>query len=159
MGWNTYANRGSNLEQLVSVANTQYLSRELARIDKIPTPSNVQGGYYKDKSTVDFTGVLKGGKAIAFDCKETALKNLPLKNIHPHQIEYMKDITNLGGHAFIIIHFKSIDQYFRLSFDTLLGFWTSWKKENGRASIPMDAPMVKVAKEDKIVLHYLKDLI
>lgn len=147
------------MEQLVSVANTQYLSRELARIDKIPTPSNVQGGYYKDKSTVDFTGVLKGGKAIAFDCKETALKNLPLKNVHPHQIEYMKDFTVLGGHAFIIIHFKSTNQYFRLDFNTLLRFWTSWRKENGRASIPLDAPMVKVVKEGQIVLHYLNGLI
>ena len=156
---NTYANRGSALENLISMANSQYKSKHIARIDKVPTPASIQGGFYKAKSTVDFTGVLNGGQMISFDCKETSQKSLPLKNIHQHQIDYMEDIVNLGGYAFIVVNFKCFDTYYRLDFETLKQYWNVWKKGNGRASIPITEFKTQVKQESKFVLHYLKGLV
>ncbi len=111
--------RGSTLESLIEYTNTKYNSDGLCRVDKIATPVKVleitggviTRGYFEKKSTVDFVGIIQG-VFVAFDAKETALESLPLKNIHPHQVDFMNDVDAQGGLSFLIVHFKRFDEYF-----------------------------------------------
>ena len=74
--------------------------------------------YFEKKSTVDYIGVVQG-IPICFDAKETSKKSLPLKNIHPHQIEFMDKFEAQGGIAFLLVHFLFNNTYFCLSFREL----------------------------------------
>lgn len=81
------------------------------RIDKkslileIPVPIIMTAsGLVVQKSTVDFAGLLDGGRFIAFDAKQTSIKTrLDLKNLQPHQIEYLNAVEALGGIAFFLV--------------------------------------------------------
>ena len=68
-----YGNRGMWLENAIIHTNKQYRVKQLARIDKVPTDisynTRTNKAYYKSKGTVDFTGLDKDGRFIAFDTK------------------------------------------------------------------------------------------
>lgn len=143
--WGKRGHRGDALEDLLTFTHEYYHSLNLCRIDKISTPvkvveidhlGSITKGFFEKKSTVDFIGIIQG-VFVAFDAKETHLKNLPLKNIHPHQVEYMKDISQQGGLTFIITHFKFNDTYFILPYEIIDQYFYREK----RKSIPYEAMM------------------
>lgn len=149
---NNMANLGMTLESDIESTNQYYLNNDLAVIHKKPTPIQVVGvsyparnkakiveAYYKTPSTTDFNGIYKG-RYIDFDAKETNSKtSMPLKNIHPHQIEHLRQVSQHGGIAFLIVHFKQYDEYFFLPAALLFNFWdTQNDEEKGRKSIPYD---------------------
>lgn len=72
---------------------------------KVPTPMQITNrGVIPQKSTVDFIGLLKGGRYIAFDAKETKVKTrLDLSNIHQHQLTFLTLVQNLGGICFFLV--------------------------------------------------------
>jgi len=115
----SFANRGMQLERFIELTNTQYKRDNVAVIQKIATPVKVlhRGhdgkitGFYESKSTVDFIGCYQG-QFVCFDAKETKGKNLPLKNIHEHQIGFMKTVVENGGKAFIVVCFSELERYF-----------------------------------------------
>ena len=167
MAWKTRGVRGSALEDIITMTNELYLKKGLARIDKIPTPIKIieQGkdgmilkAFYEKKSTVDFIGFVQG-VGIAFDAKETSLTNLPFKNIHPHQVEYMENITHHGGMAFLIVHFKLYNTYQLLPYETLKIHYDRSLK-GGRKSIPFEAlnPQLKINYNNNGILNYLQAL-
>jgi recombination protein U len=167
MAWKSRGVRGNALEELITMTNEFYQKKNLARIDKVPTPIKIieqgsdgmiQKAFYEKKSTVDFIGFAQG-VGIVFDAKETALSHLPFKNIHPHQIEYMKDITHHGGMAFIIVHFKKYNRYHLLPFETLYHFFLQASK-GGRQSIPYSDfnPLLEIPYTNNGLLNYLKVL-
>ncbi|BEP27703.1 Holliday junction resolvase RecU [Helicovermis profundi] len=141
--WNSRGLRGSVLEDLLTLTNEFYKQQKLARIDKISVPikvteidknRNITKAFFEKKSTVDFLGIIQG-IAVAYDAKETNLKSIPLKNIHKHQIEFMKDYSDQSGLSFLIVHFKIFDEYFVIPFELLYTYYI--KSENGeRKSIP-----------------------
>jgi recombination protein U len=68
-------------------------------------------GVIPQPSTVDFVGLLDGGKFIAFDAKQTKIKTrLPIKNIHQHQLDYLKIVQNLGGITFFLVWFTELSE-------------------------------------------------
>jgi recombination protein U len=167
--YSTYANRGSGLEELITYASTQYERNGIAVIHKVPTPVTVLNngkGFFKGKSTVDYTGTLKGGRFVCFEAKETKQANVfPLKNIHPHQITYMKNVTNLGGLAFLLVRFVKFkgqgERIFRFQFPELLERWEYYMANEGKrgaASIPAEAFKTEITGECGYILHYLKGL-
>ncbi len=148
-----YANLGMTLESDIEITNLYYLNQGIAVIHKKPTPiqvvsvsyparnkAKITEAYYKTPSTTDFNGVYQG-RYIDFDAKETNSKtSMPIKNIHPHQIEHLKSVMNQGGIAFLIVHFKKYNEYFLLPYAVLEQFWhLQFDKEKGRKSIPYDA--------------------
>ncbi|MCI8628385.1 MAG: Holliday junction resolvase RecU [Firmicutes bacterium] len=145
--WNTRGLRGSALEDLVNFTNDYYRQRGLALFQKIPTPitpvevSNekriITLAYFDKQSTVDYIGVVQG-IAVCFDAKETTLKSLPIQNIHPHQIAFMKDFQKQNGISFLLVYFSAIDSFYFLPFETLEQYWTDSQK-GGRKSIPLSA--------------------
>lgn len=139
----SFANRGMDLEKLISDANDYYLSADKAVIYKKPTPVKISSvtykndipkvdGYLNQKSTLDYVGLYKG-KYLDFDAKKTLNKNsFPLSNIHNHQLVHMKRIINHGGIAFLIIDINN--EVYLLKGEDIISFI----EENERKSIPYD---------------------
>lgn len=164
MSWNTYANRGMALEQIIELSNKQYESKGQAIIQKVPTPVKVLKtqrngriiGFWENKSTVDFIGVCKN-TAVAFDAKQTKGKSLPFKNIARHQLEFMLKWYKQGHEAFILVYFTDLDRCFRLDILNIIEF----KKTNTRKSIPLkyfEERGIEVKKGNRILLDYLKGI-
>jgi len=106
MGYCYRKNLGMYLEKIVDISLEYYKEQGLCIIDKIPTPVKVHRhlrgslyeAFFQKKSTVDYVGILKGGKGIAFDAKSTAAKRFNWKkSVKEHQKEYLKAFQNLGG--------------------------------------------------------------
>lgn len=121
--WNTRGLRGSAFEEMIDTTNKLYAQKNLAIIQKIPTPitpvavdnkaRTITSAYFEKKSTVDFIGVAQG-LAICFDAKETRQVNLPLRNIHSHQIEFMENFEKQKGISFLLVHFTTKGEIFLL---------------------------------------------
>jgi recombination protein U len=147
-----YANLGMTLESDIEASNAYYLNHNIAVIHKKPTPiqvvnvsyparnkAKITEAYYKTPSTTDFNGVYKG-YYIDFDAKETNSKtSMPLKNVHPHQIEHLLNVENQKGIAFLIVHFKKYNEYYLLPFKVLKRYWDNQTNvDEGRKSIPYE---------------------
>ena len=101
----SHKNRGMTLESDINISNEYYREIEKAYIYKKPTPIKITKVDYpsRDKavikeafftvpSTTDYNGLYKG-KYIDFEAKETKNKTFfALENIHPHQINHLKNI-------------------------------------------------------------------
>ena len=163
--WNTRGLRGSALEDLINFTNEFYRQKGLALFQKIPTPitpvevnnkkRTITLAYFGQQSTVDYMGVVQG-IPVCFDAKETSLKSLPIQNIHPHQIQFMKDFQKQNGISFLLVHFSAIDSFYFLPFETLEQYWIASLK-GGRKSIPFDAFEQKYCIMQKNgILQYLE---
>lgn len=166
--WNTRGLRGSTLEELINHTNEIYREKHLGLIQKIPTPitpieidktnRHITLAYFGQKSTVDYIGSVQG-IPVCFDAKECAVKTYPLQNIHPHQIQFMKEFEQQGGVAFIILYFTGVDEMYYLPFDRVLAFWKRME-EGGRKSFTYG----EVDKEWRIrphrdmLVHYLVEI-
>lgn len=140
--WNTRGLRGSTLEELINRSNDGYREKKLALIQKVPTPitpisidkesRHITLAYFDQKSTVDYIGAVQG-IPVCFDAKECAVDTFPLHNIHPHQIEFMREFEEQGGISFIILSYTVRNEIYYLPFDEVAGFWKRME-EGGRKS-------------------------
>lgn len=142
----SYGNRGMNLEYDINESNSFYLESDIAVIYKKPTPITINKVDYKSRSdavireahfkipsTTDYNGIYKG-KYIDFEAKETKNStSFPINNIHKHQIEHLKKISNHGGIGFIIVRFVKLNKTYLLYIDKLISFI----ENNKRSSIPI----------------------
>ncbi len=139
----SYKNRGMTLEAELNESNTYYKENKIAYIYKKPTPIKlvkvdykknlIKEAYFEKPSTTDYNGIYKG-KYIDFEAKETTSKtSFPLKNIHPHQIEHIRNINEEKGISFLIVRFTTLDKTYLLRGEDFLMFID---KEN-RKSIPL----------------------
>lgn len=166
--WNTRGLRGNTLEELINITNDVYRQKNLAIIQKIPTPitpvkisedgKNITLAYFEKQSTVDYIGAVQG-IPICFDAKETNLKSLPLNNIHIHQIEFMEDFIKQGGISFLLVSFKFCSEYFILPFDILKKYYKD-SKNGKRKSIPYSVfdQNLRIHNKNGYVIHYLETL-
>lgn len=143
----SFSNRGKTLEDELNETNEFYLSQSIAVIHKKPVPvqivkvsyparsaARITEAYFGAPSTTDYNGVWQG-KYIDFEAKETKVKtSFPLNNIHEHQVQHMKQVTEQGGFAFLIVKFSSLDRYFILPYDILERKWDRMRA-GGRKSI------------------------
>lgn len=140
------ANRGMTLEKDLNISNEYFLNRNIANIHKKPTPiqivtvdypkrsaAKITEAYFKVASTTDYNGVYKG-KAIDFEAKECSGKSFPLKSIHKHQIEHLKNVIYHGAIAFIIIRFTSEDITYYVKAQDIINIYEN--KEHTKKSIP-----------------------
>jgi len=130
----------NELEKSAEKVNLQYRKDHKALILKVPVPILVTPkGLIAQSSTVDYTGLIKGGQFLAFDAKETESKtSFPLSNIHQHQLTYLQIVEALGGIAFFLVHFKKVyeDQAFITPIPVVTDYWEG---KMGRKSIPFKA--------------------
>ena len=145
--WNSRGLRGSGFEDLINFSNDIYRQKNIALIQKIPTPitpievdnkkHTITLAYFEKQSTVDYIGAVQG-IPICFDAKETAKKHLPIQNIHSHQLEFMEDFIKQQGVAFLLVNFSSLNEIYFLPFEVLKEYWEN-ALNGGRKSIPYDA--------------------
>lgn len=58
------------------------------------------------RSNIDYSGNVRGGRAVAFDAKETAKKSIPLDSFTPHQVERLCAKERAGALAGFLVHFS-----------------------------------------------------
>ena len=143
----SYKNRGMSLESELNDTNEYYRIIDKAYIYKKPTPIKITKVDYpsRDKavikeafftvpSTTDYNG-LYCGKYIDFEAKETRSKSsFSLSNIHPHQINHLRNINNHQGIAFLIVRFTTLNETYLLFAKDFLEFIDN----TDRKSIPID---------------------
>ncbi|MBO5564113.1 MAG: Holliday junction resolvase RecU [Lachnospiraceae bacterium] len=144
--WNSRGLRGSVLEEMINRTNEKYREGKLALIQKVPTPitpvqidnatRHITLAYFDQKSTVDYIGAVQG-IPVCFDAKESAEKTFALQNIHPHQVEFMKEFEAQDGIAFFLIYYSGEDLYYYLPLRHFLPFWERAEK-GGRKSFRFD---------------------
>lgn len=126
--WNSRGLRGSTLEELINLTNELYREKGLGLVQKIPTPitpvkidkenGNISLAYFEKDSTVDYIGVIQG-IPVCFDAKECSTDTFSLRNIHDHQIRFMKDFEVQQGISFLIIMFSARNEFYYLRFREL----------------------------------------
>lgn len=143
----TQANRGIAFENLIDYTNRIYEHKGLAIINKRPTPVKILGnngrtvhGYLEKPSTVDYDGTYQGGKSIVFEAKSIKeLDRFDLKNLHDHQVEYLKKCHDCGAISFILVEFTKHRTIYLMPYETLQYYWNRRKKGvRGTASIPLE---------------------
>lgn len=144
--WNSRGLRGSLLEEMINMSNEKYRENHLALIQKVPTPitpitidketRHITLAYFDQKSTVDYIGAVQG-IPICFDAKECAVDTFALQNIHPHQVEFMKDFEGQDGVAFFLLYYTGRDLMYYLSLRELLIYWERMQ-QGGRKSFRFD---------------------
>lgn len=139
----SYANRGMSLEEDINITNKYYLDNDIGIIHKKPTPITItkvdypsrleaviKEAYFRTPSTTDYNGVYRG-KYIDFDAKESKSKtSFPLKNIHSHQIEHIKNIIKHGGIGFFIVRFTTLNLTYYLDGSKLISFINNYEKKS-----------------------------
>ena len=129
--WKTRGLRGSAFEDLINRSNEYYREKNLALIQKIPTPitpiemdkasRHITLAYFEQKSTVDYIGAVQG-IPVCFDAKECQTENFPLHNINAHQIAFMRDFEAQKGIAFLLISYTHLDLVYYMRFTEMMKF-------------------------------------
>jgi recombination protein U len=140
-------NKGELLERLIEVSANQYELQGKAIIKKIEVKKKAdksrgskQGIKYMKKSTVDFNGVIEGGRHVAFEAKEvTAGTNWAYTRLEPHQRRHLENVARLGGHAFVIVYFKLAQEMYLLTIQEIEHLENTLTSQNGkpRKSVPL----------------------
>ena len=166
--WNSRGLRGSVLEELINRSNDKYREKNLALIQKIPTPitpikmdkehNHITLAYFDKKSTVDYIGAVQG-IPVCFDAKECTTDTFPLHNIHEHQMEFMEQFEKQGGISFFIILFSCRDEKIYVPYRHVLKFWNRMK-DGGRKSFRYEElePAFFLPEVPGILVPYLNAL-
>ena len=163
--WNSRGLRGSALEELINLTNEKYRENKLALIQKVPTPitpiqidqesRHITLAYFDQKSTVDYIGAVQG-IPVCFDAKECAVDTFSLRNIHEHQINFMRDFEKQQGISFLIIMFTGRNEFYYMRFEELNKFWNRML-DGGRKSFRFDEldPAFILPKKHGVLVPYL----
>lgn len=169
--------RGMDLETELNQSNQYYRDIGKALIHKKPTPvqivkvdypsrncAKITEAYYKVPSTTDYNGIYRG-KAIDFEAKETKSKtSFPLRNIHPHQIEHLRQVRKHGGIGFIILRFSWYDEIYLLDAQYMIHLYDdeaiksiSYKKIKEHGSLIKQGLTPRLRYLDNVDALYFKE--
>ena len=152
--WNSRGLRGSTLEDMINHTNEYYRQKNLALVQKIPTPitpikidkdsSQITLAYFEKDSTVDYIGVVQG---------------VTMRNIHEHQIKFMSDFEKQDGVSFLVIMFTGRNRLYYMRFSELEGFLERAKNghPNNFKYDELD-PDYFVESKGGALVHYLEPL-
>jgi hypothetical protein len=112
-------------EMLLEGLHKRYARDRVAHVDRchpeVKAVQTLPGGKFvgiRPKwGPVDFLGVLAGGRAVAFDAKETAAPTFALANLAPHQARDLRRYHELGAVAGVAL--RCAQGCFWLSWDVL----------------------------------------
>lgn len=104
------ANRGMDFEGRLEGVHARYAAAGAARVDKqyvkaLPV-KNGQWAKVIGRCTVDYTGVMRGGRMVAFDAKDCRGARIALDRLQPHQRDYLQQVARMGGCAFVLARFE-----------------------------------------------------
>ena len=167
--WKTRGLRGSAFESLINSTNEYYRSKNLALVQKIPTPITplkfdsskklITEAYFEKDSTVDYIGVVQE-IPICFDAKECKTDTFSLQNIHEHQYRFMEDFEKQGGMAFILILFTDRNDMYYMRFEELKKYIDRVKDEGHAKNFKYHEldPDFFLRAEGPALVHYLEGL-
>ena len=155
------ANRGRALEELIELANNQYLVQGRAVIHKVPTEwipvrdgtGKIRTAKVERKAAVDFIGAY-GGQPIAFDAKETRADRIRWDRVELHQQKFLECWHRAGGIAFVIVGFMARERFFVVPWPVWRRGLERWRDERGPASVSY-LEFVDWGCEAPSVLEYL----
>lgn len=158
--WNSRGLRGSVLEELINYANQKYKDKGLALIQKIPTPitpvrfdkesRHITLAYFEKKSTVDYIGAVQG-IPVCFDAKECAVDTFSLQNLHPHQVEFMKNFEKQNGISFLLIYYTHRQKCYYLRFSEMIKYWSGWKQADKRTLNMKNYPRSFLSRQQEVL--------
>ena len=163
--WKSRGLRGSTLEDMINRSNEIYREKNLALIQKIPTPitpitidkesRHITLAYFDQKSTVDYIGAVQG-IPVCFDAKECAADTFSLQNLHPHQVEFMKNFEKQNGISFLLIYYTHRQKCYYLRFSEMMKYWERME-QGGPKNLKYEelSPAFFVPAAGGIALHYL----
>lgn len=113
--------RETQSEKLVRIANVYYKKNGIARIVKNDPEARLTGNglLFSASRGLDFSGSLKDGKHIEFEVKETEKIGLPMSSIRMSQLDQMEDLVRFNSETFLLVLFKSIDEWYLLEYKHL----------------------------------------
>lgn len=162
-----HARRGMSLESYIDFANLLYLQKDIAVINKRPTPikvirmnkNRITDGVYEKPSTVDYDGTYRE-KSIVFEAKSTQeLTRFPLSNVEDHQADYLERCHRHGAICFLLIEFAAHRTVYLLPYDSFRHYWQARKPgTRGTQSIPLADLEVNAyeVESGRVGLDYLK---
>lgn len=167
------SNLGKAFENIVIGACKQYKTLNVADIEKVPTPVQIEQDYgngkvlgRKEKARfTDFEGILNGGRGIAIEAKECSKATaFPLASLDKHQYEKLKSYHTMGGVAFLLVHRVHYKKVYRMPFEVLYQIWENAQQSNARGSksIPQevfDKHCAVVTSNYRSSLHFLEGVI
>lgn len=136
-------NNGKLLENMLGMTNKTYRLKRIAIIHKqhpeVKTLRDHRGQirdtFYSEKSGLDYAGTVKGGRYVTFEAKQVKDgRRFPLDMIEPHQIDTMRETMELGGHAFLIVFFVSLDAAFLFRPEFIVERYTEYATKKHKAS-------------------------
>lgn len=150
---------GDQFERLIELSCVRYRSHGKAYINKTYPPFTTirrqRGqvvGFYGKAGQPDFAGTLKNGRSIVFEAKHTSTTNIPFDQVAHHQKQALKQHSELGAEAFILVAFKLDDIYKVPIMD-----WIELEKTVGKKSLnEKDLAEYKLSK-DKGLINFLEE--
>lgn len=139
---------GADFEETIKAVLNTFASKGKAYIVKLEEKKTFSGRGVIDTSPFDFFGFyiyLGRHIPVAFDAKTTAATSLPIRNIKPHQVEELDNVSSLGGKAFLLIEFRREGAIYIVNTDIL-----KEAKRLGRKSISVDMCKRLGVKVDKL---------
>lgn len=130
--------QGENFEELIQAACEYYRIKGMAEIEKTPEPmkpvKNLGDGkfiaYFVKSAQADFKGVIKGGKAIAFEAKSTRSGKLLQSVVTPEQERQMNAMYKMGAICFVLCSFEG-KGFYRIPWEV----WENMKELYGHKYI------------------------
>jgi recombination protein U len=162
--------RGKALESLVDSVNAVYCNRGIAFVERLETSTakhteKGDDGKYRTKVTfierprLDYIARLYGGRAIDFDCKETAdPAGLPLKDIRDTQYHFFRMAAAYNWTAFLVVYSSAKDEYYRADKAAVLRYHEIHRENprvRGACRVPWSV-METLEQRDGIALDYLR---
>lgn len=143
MSGSSRANRGRRLQDLLDMVCEQYKRKGIANINPVPVPykrvrnyrGNLWVGVYTGKSTVDYVGITAGGRAVAFDAKQTDIAtrvDLSPTHFPEHQREFLVWYDCAGHEAFLVVEFTQLHEIYRVPISPVIMYLAL-----GHSSLPI----------------------
>lgn len=111
--------RGKQFENRLDETFAYYAQKGFAAIEKTPEPMRVlksteNGRFlccFEKKAQPDYTGTMKGGRAIKIEAKYTDKDRIEQSRVLPIQVDYMDRHERLGARCYVVVGFSSGNVY------------------------------------------------
>lgn len=150
--------QGKIFEEEIEKACAHYRSRGIAYIEKNHEPFTIirptgRGqflGYFAKAAQTDYTGVLKGGRAVCFEAKHTMTDRLQQDRVEAHQAADLDEKEALGALCFVVC---AID---REAYTVPWQVWKTMKENFGHKFMTKEDGKPYRIEREKGVLLFLK---
>ena len=127
---------GEAFETAIEVSLAWYESMGLLKVNKTPEPvkqigrKDAKGHFlacHESKAQVDFSGTMRGGRAIRFEAKQTDTGKFERNRVKENQMQDLESHDKMGALCFVLLCFGN-SRYYRVPWSV----WRDMKQIYGR---------------------------